>query len=76
MARSALARRETQKAIAALEDHVRRFPKGQLAEEREGLLIQALVNAGQPDAARKRAAEFKARFPESMLWPAIEAALR
>ncbi len=75
MARTALGRRETQKATEALLEHGRRFPNGQLAEERESLLIQAYVNAGGFDVARKRAAEFKKRFPESMLLPAVDAAL-
>ncbi|MHB8877703.1 MAG: hypothetical protein ACYC8T_28770 [Myxococcaceae bacterium] len=75
MARTALTRRETEKALQVLREHGQRFPKGQLLEERESLLVQALVNAGQLDDARARAAEFRRRFPESMLLPAVEAAL-
>ena len=66
---------ETARALEAIEGHARKFPKGQLLEERDSLWVQALVNAGKFDEARLRAAEFRASFPDSMLLPAVEAAL-
>jgi hypothetical protein len=53
-------------ALASLEQHRTRFPHGDLEEEREALAIKALAKAGQPGAARARAAAFRARFPQSL----------
>jgi len=74
-ARAAHARGDQPEALRAVADHARRFPSGQLAEERESLWIKSLVAAGEPDAARARAAEFHRRFPRSIFLPAIDAAL-
>lgn len=76
IARTALVKRDTERALTTLEDHARKFPAGQLVEERESLMVQALVNAGQVQEARERAAAFRKRFPDSMLLPAVEAALK
>ncbi len=75
MARTALARGNYQAAIDAAEQHARAFPKGHLAEEREGLVIQALVGAGREGEARARAEKFRAKYPQSPLLPSIDAAL-
>ena len=75
IARTALARRDTARALEAIEDHANRFPRGQLVEERESLWVQALVNAGNVEGARRRATDFRRSFPESMLLPAVDAAL-
>lgn len=74
-ARSALVRGESRAATEALAAHATSFPGGRLAEERESLWIQALVRLGDFAAARERATAFKARFPNSLLLPAVEAAL-
>jgi hypothetical protein len=55
--------------------HQRRFPDGRLAEERERLRIQALIDSGDRSGARARAEEFRRRYPKSIFLPAIEAAL-
>ena len=74
-ARSALAEGDPARAQKMLERHAQRFPRGQLAEEREGLAVRALVAAGRPDEARARAQAFERRWPRSIFLPAVEAAL-
>jgi len=76
MARTALARGQSDAALEALEGHARRFPQGQLVEEREGLAILALAAAGRGEEARRRSASFQAKYPNSLLLLAIEAALQ
>jgi hypothetical protein len=76
MARTALSRRDLSHAFESLESHASKFPNGQLAEERESLWVQALASAGRLEEARLRAAEFKAKYPNSLLLPAVEAALQ
>ncbi len=75
VARTALAKREMTKALETLEAHAQRFPAGQLSEERESLWVQALVIDGRPAEARKKAEEFQRQYPDSMLQPAVDAAL-
>jgi hypothetical protein len=75
IARVALVRGQAAGALAALERHARQFPDGALAEEREGLLVQALVDARQYDRARERAARFNQRYPRSLFAPVVEQAL-
>lgn len=75
-ARTALMRERPADALAALRRHEARFPRGQLAEERESLRVMALVRAGDHAGARARGDAFRRRFPGSLLRPAVEAALR
>jgi hypothetical protein len=63
-------------ALGALREHERAFPDGILLEERLGLQIQALAATGELETAGRRAREFRIRFPQSPLLPAIDAALR
>jgi hypothetical protein len=74
-ARGALASGDAAGALVLLGDHAHRFPKPQLAEEREALVIQSLVSLGRYDEARAAAARFKAASPGSLFMPAIEASL-
>src|SRR5690606_7956990 len=60
-------------ALVSLGAHQRDFPAGALAEERDVLWIQALLADGRADAARRRAAIFRRRHPESIHGPALEA---
>jgi len=76
MARSALVRGHTEGALEALRRHARSFPKGQLAEERDSLFVQALVAKGDFAPARKRAAAFHRRYPRSLFSPVVDQALR
>ena len=74
VAHTALSRGDSSGAIAALDQHAKRFPFGQLGEEREALYVQALSQAGRRDEARVRALRFKKQFPGSLLLPVVEAA--
>jgi hypothetical protein len=62
-------------ALVLLDSHAHRFPRPQLAEEREALVIQSLVALGRYDEARAAAARFKAASPGSLFLPAIEASV-
>jgi hypothetical protein len=75
MARAALTRGQAERALAALRRHVRQFPNGELTEEREGLLVQALVGAERYDQAREKAEQFKKRYPRSLFAPVVDQAI-
>lgn len=74
-AQTALSRGATSAAIAALREHARRFPSGQLIEEREALWVQALLVQGDREAAAARAAQFAKHYPTSPQREVIERAL-
>ncbi len=76
MARSALARGQTDGALASLQRHARAHRHGQLAEERESLFVQALVAKGDFARARERAAHFHRHYPHSLFAPVVDQALR
>jgi hypothetical protein len=75
-AREALARDDFDSALAATAAHERRFPHGQLVEEREALRIVALAGAQRGADARIAAAAFHQRFPSSLLQKRVDDALR
>ncbi len=74
-ARAELARGDGSGALARLELHERRFPSGALAQEREAMTIRALGLMGDRDRARARASSFRAHYPDSLLWPMVQATL-
>ncbi len=74
-ARTALAKRQGDAALAALSAHAREFPKGRLAEERESLRVQALVLRGDDKAAAEEAKKFEKKYPNSLLKGAVEQSL-
>lgn len=76
LARTALARGDAPAALAAAERHASKYPRGQLAEEREAIAVQALVALGRAAEAEARAARFKATYPRSMILPLVEQAVR
>ena len=76
IAREALVRGQADGALAALACHEATFPQGELAEERDGLFVQALVAAHRDDEARLRAARFDHRYPRSLFAPVVRQALR
>lgn len=76
VARSKLASGDPRAALARLSEHAQRFPKARLEEEREALIIQALVNVGQTEDARARAKAFRERWPTSVYGPAVDATLQ
>jgi len=76
IARTALARGRIDGALATLHRHSRRFAKGQLAEERDSLYVQALVAKGDFAQARERATRFRRQHPSSLFQPAVDQALQ
>jgi outer membrane protein assembly factor BamD (BamD/ComL family) len=75
-ARTALGRGDGAAALDSLEEHQRRYPEGQLTEEREVLEIEASLALGRSSEAKLRGAEFERRHPGSLLLPAVESTLR
>jgi hypothetical protein len=75
-ARAALAAGDSSSALAAIAEHERRFPVGQLTEEREALRVEALLSARRTDEARSAAAAFRNRFPRSVLLSRVSEALQ
>ena len=73
-ARSAMARRDAAAALNALAEHERRFPSGQLAEERMALQVLGLAGGGRGDEARALAIRFRSKYPASLLRGAVDAA--
>ena len=63
-------------AGALLDRHAAEFPSGQLAEEREALVIRLLVREGREHEARSRAERFRKLHPRSIQLPGIDEALR
>jgi outer membrane protein assembly factor BamD (BamD/ComL family) len=74
-ARAALERQDGGAALAATREHERRFPHGLLEQEREAMAVRARVQLGRRDEARNRVDRFRARFPGSVLTPALEGQL-
>jgi hypothetical protein len=70
-ARAAVARRDFTAALPLLAEHARRFKNGLLVEEREALRVRALAGLGRTEEASQVAAAFRARFPHSVLLPAV-----
>lgn len=62
-------------ALALLEDHARRFPRGELAAERDFLRLKALRRVGRTDEARERARTYATRYPSSPYAPAVRTIL-
>lgn len=62
-------------ALALLEDHARRFPRGELAAERDFLKIKALRRLGRADEARQHARTYATKHPSSPYAPAARTIL-
>jgi hypothetical protein len=56
---------EPSRALALAEEHARRFPGSAFAQEREFVIITALVRAGNRGAAEQRARQFARNYPKS-----------
>lgn len=74
VARTALGRGDGPNALAACDEHGRKFPRGALAEEREAIAVQALVLEHRAEEAKARAERFRKSHPRSILLPAVLAA--
>ena len=53
--------------------HARQFPRGVLAEERDGLRIRVALAAGQTARAERWYTRFLQRYPDSLFLPALTA---
>ncbi len=71
-AQQAVSRADFALALAAIADHQRRFPSGQLAEEREALRVKALLGLGRLAEAQRAGAAFRERFSHSALLERID----
>jgi hypothetical protein len=74
-ARVALVSGDTDTALHELDRHARTYGHPILGEERDALFVQTLVRAGRYDDARIRAEAFRRRAPQSLLLPAVDAAI-
>jgi hypothetical protein len=74
-ARTALGRGQSADALAALDAHAARYPRGRLSEEREALAVDALARSGRMDLALARAARFRSAYPNSVFGGVVDAAL-
>lgn len=74
-ARAKLAAKDYSSALHSIREHEKRFPSGQLHQERESLHIQALVETGRIPEARERAERFRTRFPSGLLLPTVARAI-
>jgi hypothetical protein len=72
-AASAMRSGNAQQALDVSEQHKRQFPRGQLAEEREAVAIEALVTLGRREAARARLDGFRRTYPASAVPSRLEA---
>jgi len=70
-ARAAVAREDYAAALRPIAEHTRQFKGGRLTEEREALRVKALAGLGRGEDARRAASAFRARFPRSVLLPAV-----
>jgi hypothetical protein len=71
LARAAVARQDYAAALPLLAEDARRFKDGRFVEEREALRVRTLAGLGRNDEARRAAQRFQARFPRSVLLPAV-----
>lgn len=64
-AHAELLRQSPAEALATANEHLRAYPHGLLAQEREVIAIESLVALGKRDEAQKRAAAFRVDYPGS-----------
>jgi hypothetical protein len=74
-ARQALSRGDGAEALRVVAVHRRRFPRGQLVEERQALQILGLVRAGRNTEARDAGLRFGERYPGSIMLAVVKDAL-
>jgi hypothetical protein len=63
-------------AYAFASEHAKRYPRGQLAAERELILVQALVKLGRAHEAEARGRALRKRFPSSIYGERLDAVLK
>ena len=70
-AHAALRANEGARALRLLQEHSRRFPNGELAEESEAARVFALCQLGRADEARDLAGRFLREHPRSLMAPRV-----
>jgi hypothetical protein len=75
-ARRQLASDEPARALTFLEQHARRYSRGELTEEREAMWVNVLALLGRKEQAKARGEAFQTRFPNSLMGASVRAALR
>lgn len=73
-AQRALAQSQLDLADRSLREHARRFPRGQLAEERDATRALVTCSRGDRDASAREAARFLAAHPRSPQAPRVRRA--
>jgi len=68
-----LARKNASAALALLDEHAARFPRGVLAQERSAARVLALCDLGRSGDARRAAEAFVRSSPQSPLIPRLRA---
>lgn len=76
VARAALQLGNTQIALDTVVRHQRKFPRGELTEERESVRILALIRLGRIEDAHRLAERFAVAYPRSMFNGVISRALK
>jgi hypothetical protein len=74
-ARTALLRKDASAALTALEEHEHAYARGRLAEERDAIKVQVLVQLHRREDAIAAAEVFRRKYPHSMALPGIQAAI-
>lgn len=72
LSRTAITRGDAQTALQELTRHKQDYRDGRLKEERDALMVQALVLAGSQERAEALAAAFKKRYPMSVFTPVMD----
>jgi outer membrane protein assembly factor BamD (BamD/ComL family) len=73
-AQRALAQSQLDAADRSLREHATRFPRGQLAEERDATRVLVTCSRGDRDASAREAARFLAAHPRSPQAPRVRRA--
>lgn len=74
-ARTALSRGNAADALNALDEHEKKFPQGQMAEERAAMQVLTLKAMGRLDEARSRAEAFRVRYPKGLFRASVDSAV-
>jgi TolA-binding protein len=67
---------DPQQALAIAGEHAKRYPRGQLAAERELILVQALVKLGRVREAEARGRALRKNTPSSIYGERLDTILK
>ena len=67
---------DAHKALAIASEHAKRYPRGQLAAERELIAVQALVKLGRSREAEARGRALRKGAPSSIYGERLDAILK